>query len=306
MYHSLTHNMKKTTLALALCCWSLSTTASTTESPTSSTTESDSGVFAAISFGGGFAQTSGINGNLDVNEDYDDFLFLGLELKAQWRGLFVELPGRSQEKIDGQFSGTSLGYNFYNTPNWSYDLYAVQSSQKNTYRLSSPNETLEFEREGDFRLGFRASGYFDDLFTQFIVTPHSFQDEIGGVEASASVRQNWQYRNWNIYNSIGVRYRSADIIDHFYGVDDALSAQIIQLASEDPNIDNLTEYFEPYEADGGLSLHGEVGFEYPISENMVFGGFFQYVVASDAAKDSPLFVGDRTGNAFGLSVTYVF
>jgi len=304
MLPTLKKTMKKTTLALALGFSAISATAETTDIEALS--DNDDGIFAAISFGGGFAQKSGINGNLEFDESYYDFLFLNLELRAQWKGLFVELPGRSQEKIDGQFSGSALGYNVYNTSNWAYDVYAVKSSQSNEYKLSSPTETLAFEREADYRLGFRATGYFDDLFAQFIVTPYSFKDDIGGVEASASIRQNWQYRNWNFYNSFGIRYRSSEIIDHFFGVDDQLSQEIITLLDEDPNIDNLTEYFAPYKADDGISVHGEVGFEYPLSENMVFGGFFQYVVASDAAKDSPLFAGDRIGNSFGLSITYVF
>lgn len=304
MKHVLQHTMKNTLVTMALCCGALSTLAVADTSNAES--GSDNGVFAAISIGGGLAKQSGIDGNLNVNESYDDFFFLNIELRAQWYGLFVEFPGRSQQQIDGQFSGASLGYNFYNTQNWSYDLYAVHASQGNTYNAASPEGTLSFSRASDFRLGLRASGYFEDLFTQFIVTPYSFRDEIGGVEASASIRKDWQYRNWNIYKSIGVRYRSESIVDHYYGVDENLSDLLIQIVADDENIDNLTEYFSPYEADSGISVHGEVGFEYPISEHMVFGGFFQYVVASDSAKDSPLFVGDRIGNSFGLSLTYVF
>ena len=301
MSHPLEHKMKKTALTIALCCGSLCTAAMPTNAA-----ESDDGIFAAISAGTGFVQKSGLNSNLDVDDDYSGFLFLDLELRAQWQGLFVEFPGRSQKKIDGQFSGASVGYNFYNTQNWSYDVYVVNSSRNSNFRVSSSKKTLKIRRASDYRLGLRASGYFDDLFAQFIVTPYSFRDAIGGIEASASVRQNWQYRNWNIYNSIGVRYRSKDIVNHYYGVDEALSTRITELLKDDPNNDKLVDYFSPYTASGGLSLHGEVGFEYPLSENMVFGGFFQYVVASDAAKDSPLFLGDRIGNAFGLSITYVF
>jgi len=304
MSHLLEHTMKKTLLAIALCCGAIASPALAQDSQPD--TDTDNGIFAAISFGGGFAKTSGIDGNLNVSESYDDFLFLNLEFRAQWHGLFIELPGRSQQQIDGQFSGASLGYNFYNTPNWSYDIYAVHASQANQYSASSPERTLTFNRTSDYRLGVRASGYFEDMFTQFIITPYSFRDEIGGVEASASIRKDWQYRNWNIYNSIGVRYRSESIMDHYYGIDERLANLLSYVVRDDPNFDDLTEYFSPYQADGGISVHGEVGFEYPISEHMVFGGFFQYVVAPDSAKDSPLFVGDRIGNSFGLSITYVF
>lgn len=304
MEHLNKRSFKKALAALILTTIGLNTQAQ--EAGVEEEQYEENGIFAALSFGGGFAKQSGINGNLDVNENYNDYLFLNLELRAQWNGFFVEFPGRSQEQIDGQFSGNALGYNFYNSQNWSYDIYAAKSSDAIHYKFSNPEEALEFERVSDFRLGIRATGYFDDLYTQFIIAPHSFRSEIGGIEASASVRQNWQYRNLNIYNSVGLKYRSADILDHYYGVDEALSAEFADLVAEDPNVDNLVDYFSPYEAGGGFSVHGEVGFEYPLSENLVFGGFFQYVIASDEAKNSPLFIGDRVGNSFGLSLTYVF
>ena len=263
-------------------------------------------IFAAVSLVGGFSQQSGINANLDVIERYEDFIFTNLELRAQWKGFFIEQPGRSQEKVDGQFSGNSLGYNFYNSENWAYDLYAVRSSGSIRYGFRSPDDTITFERRSDYRVGVRATGYFEGFFTQFIATPLSLRSEIGGVELSASVRQNWQLRNWNIYNSIGVRYRSKEIIDHYYGVNDELSQEFVDFVQVDPNAENLAAYFAPYEGKAGISVNGEVGFEYPITEHWVFGGFFQYAVASDGAKDSPLFIGDRVRNAFGLSVTYVF
>ena len=263
-------------------------------------------LFAAVTLGGGFYQQQSLSSNLEVGERYEDYLFLNIEFFAQWKGFFVELPGRSQEKVDGQYSGNAIGYNLYNSKHWSYDFYAVRSSGGITRRYANTEETLNIDRVSDYRLGFRATGYYDNLLAQFIITPYSLRDEIGGVEASASIRQNWQYRNWNFYNSIGLKYRSSSIQDYYYGVDDPLSTQFAELVADDPNADNIASFFSPYEADAGVGIHGEVGFEYPISEHLVFGGFFQYAVAPEQVKDSPLFIGDKFGHSFGLSLTYVF
>ncbi|MCC2607004.1 MipA/OmpV family protein [Planctobacterium marinum] len=270
--------------------------------------------FFAISLIGGVSETNQLDQNFNRVNTTESFLAVNLEMQLRWKGFFYENPGNSQENVDGLFSGDAIGYNFYNTRNWAVDLYAVHAHGGGEFVFDGIEQLYDEEgepaginvhrltlpRDSNYRLGVRATGYFSDYLMQFIATPVSFEDEIGGFGLSASIRRTWLYKNWNFYGTVGLNYQSSDIIDYYWGLSDSESAQI-----EDHMRRTDTPY-KPYEADGGVMAVGQVGFEYPLTEHLVFGGFITSVLRPDAVTDSPLSSEGRLVSTAGLSVTYVF
>ncbi|BDX08476.1 MipA/OmpV family protein [Planctobacterium marinum] len=280
----------------------------------SSEEESRLETFFAVSLIGGVTETNLLDQNFERVDTRDSFLSVNIEMQLRWNGFFYENPGNSQENVNGLFSGDAIGYNFYNNDNWSVDIYGVHAVASGEYvfdtvvpifdedgtQIDAVVQRMTLPRKGDFRVGLRATGYFNDYLTQFIATPISIEDEIGGYSFSASIRRTWLYKNWNFYGTVGLNYQSSDIVDYYFGLSETESAQIeAHLRSEDSP-------FKPYKASGGILAVGQVGFEYPISENFVFGGYFTAVMRPDVVTDSPLSVEGRMLTTAGLSVTYVF
>lgn len=305
MYHK--HTLKTLLLGLGLL---LSSQTLSAEESFSDELES----FFAISLIGGITETNLLDQDFNRIDETDSFLSANIEIQLRWKGFFYENPGNSQENVNGLFSGDALGYNFYNDNNWAVDIYAVHAFGKEEFFFNALVESVDEQtgevtrevnrlvlyRDSDYRLGLRATGYFSDYLTQFIATPVSFNDEIGGVNLSASIRRTWLYKNWNFYGTIGLNYQSSEIVNYHWGLSPEESEQIaaVMQTNDSP--------FQPYEAGSGIYGVAEVGFEYPISESFVFGGFYSTVIRSDALNDTPLSVAGRFVNTAGLSVTYVF
>ena len=297
------------TLGLSLC--SLTIIA---EEPVSQDSGGDLESFFAISLIAGVTESNWVNLDFERVDKTEEFLNINLEMQLRWRGFFYENPGNSQENVDGLFSGDAIGYNFYNNQNWALDIYAVHAFGEAEYVFDWPHpivdeegtiidynvERLRFPRDDNYRLGLRATGYFKDYLTQFIATPISFEDEIGGFNLSASVRRTWLYKNWNFYGTVGLNYQSSDILNYYYGLSEDESAQI------EAHLRAPDSPFKPYKAGDGLLAVGQVGFEYPLSESFVFGGYYTAVLRPNAITDSPVSIEGRLLSTAGLSVTYVF
>ncbi|XOV80779.1 MAG: MipA/OmpV family protein [Aestuariibacter sp.] len=272
------------------------------------------GFYAALTLGVGvreanFVGSDGQAGSeITRKQTYEDFIALNLELRYQYKGFFVELPGPTQDAIDGQYAGNALGYNFYNSRHWTIDFYALEASGAASRKFTSFEESRNFSevRRSDYRLGLRASGYFDNYLMQFIFAPYSFRDEIGGVDASASFRHDWQVKNLNLYASLGFRYRSSEILDHYYGVSTELSDQIADLVEGQGNADISTRFFQPYTPGDGFNIGAIAGFEYPVSQSWVVGGFVAAEKTPNSIKDSPLVAGDSVSTSAVLTISYVF
>ena len=270
--------------------------------------------FFALSAVLGNTETNLVNRDFQRVNSRENFINLNVEIQLRWNGLFYENPGRSQESVDGLFSGDAIGYNFYNNEYWALDVYAVNAFADTEYTFDTLVEErgendqvinryvdrLRLNRKRDYRLGLRATGYYKDYLAQFIVTPMSFRSEIGGVNASASLRRTWLVKNWNVYATVGLNYQSSEIIDYYFGLPDAEA----QLIAEQLNTNESP--FQAYRADHGFFAVGEVGFEYPVTEYFVFGGFITSIARPDAVKDSTLSVSGRYVTTAALSLTWVF
>jgi len=216
----------------------------------------------------------------DPNETEPSFEF-DVNYRVQFLGLFFDSPGLSSRRIHSLYASKSWGMNFFNNETWSLDLFYERST-----------ETIEGlkeiqSRKRDKRGGLRATGYFDNSQLQVIFTPYSSNNSgSDGVEASISYGHNWQYRNWNYYANIGMNYRSKEILDY-------------------STTQGYTEIDHDSSTQDGVSHSVEIGLEYPLSEDWVFGSFVAYNALSDRMIENRQ---DDTTDGYraGVLLTYVF
>ncbi|MCJ8271978.1 MAG: MipA/OmpV family protein [Psychrosphaera sp.] len=217
--------------------------------------------------------------------------------RYQWQnGLFIELPGDSS-KLE---PGIAVGYNFYNTEHWDFDLITNQTHGNIVYNVVQENQqSIAIHRDSTTMLGIRGNGYYGDNTVRMTIMPYSFNHDYDtGVYASLWLARNWQLKNWNIHSSIGFQYRSEEIMDYYYGI----SQQIA--------IDSTPAYH----AGSGINITGQIGASYPLSESWVFESYLRYTEFSDSINDSPIVKNaiswdpTRSNNEYEFSVmmNYVF
>lgn len=203
---------------------------------------------------------------------------LAISYRAQLLGLFIESPGISTRRVQGMYSMPAWGLNFYNSDDWSFDLF-YQYSTRGIEGLEGIQA-----RNKDKRAGLRMTGFFENSQFQAIYSPIS-RNNIGsdGIEASISYSYNWQFKNWNYYVNAGMQYRSKEVTP--YG--------------SESFIDDDLSFRE------GINYSAELGFEYPLSTDWVFGGFAGYNALSERAtlirQDSI-----EDGYRAGILLTYAF
>ncbi len=224
---------------------------------------------------------------LDVESDpfrYDDENDSGFELYVNGRyqkyGLFFEFPHGTSKQ---QATTLSMGYNFLNTENWSYDLQLAMNHRDLDHKLPVSNRVSR--RVSHSKLGLRILGDFDNTHVKFIVAGAS-GDPDGGLYASAWLSRDYNYYNWNIYGSFGVEYRNENVVNHFYAI-------------------NEVEGLPYYRGDAGFEYTGQVGASYPIGENWVFEGFVRTTLLPSGVSESPLVDGNKVVEA-AMVVKYVF
>jgi len=214
----------------------------------------------------------------DTDEvDFD----VDISYRMQFLGLFVESPGLSSRRIHGLYATPAWGINFFNNDTWSLDLF-YETSTKGINGLEGIQNRKKAKRGG-----LRATGYFDNSQLQVILTPYS-PDNIGqdGLEASISYGYNWQVKNWNFYGNIGAHYRSEDIFDYAIG-------------------HGYQDSVEDFSSSDGISTSAEIGLEYPLSSDWVFGSFVAYRSLSDRVIQSRQ-DDVEDGYKAGFLLTYVF
>lgn len=216
---------------------------------------------------------------LNENEDTASEFDLDFSYRVQLLGFFMEAPSLSSRRIHGMYSLSAWGYNFYNSEDWTFDLY-YQNSTRGTDGLAGI-QTRNQKKRG----GIRATGYFDNSHLQFMFSPVSGNsDGSDGIEASISYHLNWQYKNVAFYTNLGAQYRSQEVIAR----GETKSEESDGLSTSD-----------------GISTSAEVGIEYPLSTDWVIGGFAGYSTLSERAiakRDDNV----ESGYRAGILLTYVF
>ncbi len=227
-------------------------------------------VSALSSFGDDYSYTA--------EQDTDTEFNVVISYRVQLLGLFMESPGISTRRIQGMYSMPSWGLNFYNSDDYSFDLF-YQYSTRGVEGLAGIQT-----RNEDERAGLRVTGFYENSQLQVIYSPVSRNNEgSDGIEASISYSYNFQYRNINFYSNLGMQYRSKEVTP--YGVSTFVD-------------DNLS-------MSAGISYSAEVGLEYPLTTDWVIGSYVGYNALSDrsiAARQDTV----EDGYRGGLLLTFVF
>ena len=208
----------------------------------------------------------------------------------QYNGLFVEMVHQSQD-------GINLGYNFWNSKNWSLDLLVAnlksswarpEGADPATLNEAERNSYLMSEDSIYVGAGFRATRYWDDHYVfQYRIVSDYYDDQ--GIQSSARLGKSWQIRNWNFHALGSVEYSSATLNQYLFGV-----------SSEE-----ATALFPQYQPDSSFSYGVELGVAYPISESFVFRAMYRINMLSDEVTNSPFNQADHV-SFFNASISYVF
>jgi outer membrane scaffolding protein for murein synthesis (MipA/OmpV family) len=227
---------------------------------------------------GGFLKV-GLGFKFDQNPYYEQYNGLALFIVGRYQmenGLFVEANFGANERQEGLF----IGYNFYNTTHWNFDVTTIQAfagteislQRSDSDGILEPRTVFE-QRRGSTMLGVRATGNFGNSNVQFLLAPvllgNAYDD---GIYAAIWAGHSWQLKNWGIHASTGVEYRSEEIIEYYFEP----SAAMQRLGAPS------------YEASSGFDLTAQVSASYPISENILFESYVRYTDFADSITDSPI------------------
>ena len=244
---------------------------------------------------GGFLKVGyGYGAQLNPYMDEDKGAELFINGRYQWESrLFVELATYRVLR-----DGLNVGYNFYNTEQWNYDITTLAAHGEIRVKVDDQGEQLYKTSNDTQMIGLRATGAFEQTTVQFMLAPISLNNDYdNAIYASAWLDHSFQFKNWQLYGSLGVEYRSADMLDYYYGISE----------------DVATESFAAYSPSSGIDVTAEVGASYPISQNWLFETYYKYTDLSDSITDSPIMqfasaLDGRSKNVseFGILVSYVF
>jgi len=214
--------------------------------------------------------------------------------RYQWNGLFVEAFYGANERNEG----LSIGYNFYNTQDWNFDVSTINAHGEINVGIADADKMLFQDFDNTDMIGLRATGNFEQATVQFMVAPYAMSSDYDDAfYASMWLGKSWQVKNWELHGSIGLEYRSAAMLDYYYGI----------------SAEEATEHFGPYEAGAGIDVTAQVSASYPISTNILFETYFKYTDFAGSINDSPVMqfassFGDRAKERteVGVLVSYVF
>lgn len=207
-------------------------------------------------------------------------VFLDINARYQYGCLFGELFSQSLEQF-------TLGCNFYNGENWSLDWVGLTQHDEMSEEVSDDYRGLKRRRD-DFMSGPRATAYFGNYIVQLHALT-DISDTHHGELYSLRLARHWQYRNWTLHGIVGATYRSQQIMDYYFSIDES----------------EASEKYPQSEVPAGMAYVVELGVTYPLSEKWVFRSFIRRMDLESSAMRSPLIM-DNHGEAIATSVSYVF
>jgi outer membrane scaffolding protein for murein synthesis (MipA/OmpV family) len=252
---------------------------------------------------GGFLKI-GLGYKFEQNPYEDEKSGLALFLNGRYQmdmGLFIEASSGINQRQDG----ISIGYNFYNTQDWSFDITTVKAfgETKVVGEFLEPGSleapTIVIDKRGSSEmLGLRATGTFGNTNLQFLAAPLLLNDDYDdGVYASFWLGRSWQIKNWEFYASAGLEYRSKEILAHYF----------------EPSAALIDAGVPSYNSGSGVDYTFQVSATYPISENLIFESYSRYKDISNSITESPVIAAtsqlngrDEAETEFGILVSYVF
>ncbi|NQZ21611.1 MAG: MipA/OmpV family protein [Colwellia sp.] len=232
----------------------------------------------------GLGIAAGVGPSLTEDNDGWAAAYLVINGSYNWNGLFIEKYGESGDPI-------LLGYNAYESDNWSLDL--VMGPKFGGLHSDEADDKFQLldDRNSSTMFGGRLTGYLGDNVVQFSLK-HDISGNSHGTSASALLGRNWQVRNWNFHGLVGLQFFDSRINDYYVGI------------SEN---EALRSQYTEYSPGSNINFTAEAGVTYPITENWVFRSTARFRTLSDADMDSPIFETTRsTAMSLGTSLTYVF
>jgi outer membrane protein len=218
--------------------------------------------------------------------------------RYQWEGLFVEAFFGANERNEG----LSIGYNFYNSEHWNFDIKTVMAHGNIYNEVYDVDKIFYQPLDSATMIGLQATGHYGQTTMQFLVAPYLIDAEVddavdNSLYASAWLGHSWQIKNWSIHASVGLEYRSSDILDYYYGI----------------SPEEATANFGQYQASSGIDLTTQISASYPISEDWLFESYLRYTDLADSISDSPVMrVAKNEPNRaeamteVGVLISYVF
>ncbi|WDE11898.1 MipA/OmpV family protein [Thalassomonas haliotis] len=247
-------------------------------------------------YSGGFLRLGyGYKARINPYEDEEKGETFFVKGRYQWQlGFFVEA---AYYRVLNE--GLRVGYNFYNTERWNLDIHNVVAHGDLDIKIDYFERYFTMQRNETQMLALRATGSFQQTTLQFVFAPYSFNDETDGIYASAALDRSFQLKNWQVYASLGVEYRSKKLLEYYYAI---------------ARTGSWTEiYFPSYQPGDGIDVTGEIGVSYPISKNWLFEAYHKYTNLADSIDDSPLFQYNSTRygrsknvSETGLLISYTF
>jgi len=207
--------------------------------------------------------------------------------------LLIEVGGHYRirrfflDALAESYNQIQFGFNAYSGKTWSFDLLAAASERGIDSDFSDELESLN-ARPAGLNGGVRTTGYAGPYILQFELLRDISNTHDGFVFTSVLGRQ-WLVRNWNLHMLLGARYQSDKVIDYLFGVD----------------LDEASDRFPAYEAEGGTTFVTEVGVTYPVSEDWVFRGTGRFWALPDQLADSP-FITDDDYISLTATMTFVY
>lgn len=236
-----------------------------------------------INSDGGFVELGvglGVSDSPIVGDDNGLYAGITLGGRYQWRGLFIELAEISSTTL-------SLGYNAWNSDHWSLDILGSNFTNQIIDEDNTELEGLR-ERESDFLLGSRATGYYGNYIVQLQVGKDIGETHDGTI-AQIEAGRSWQLRNWNLHTLFGYRYHSKEVVNYYLGIAEDESSAILPT----------------YRGKVGAYYSAEVGLTYPLTEHWIFRGTAHYLYLDDELSNSPIITNKHSSEMFA-SFSYVF
>jgi len=203
----------------------------------------------------------------------------------QWNDFFVESYSESGH-------GMVVGYNLFDTDQWSLDFTTTTSIGQFNYDNDGRNAGFNgTEIDEELTVGARLTGFIGDNVLQFSVNQDATGDH-NGTTLTAALGRSWQWRNWNFHGLVGAEYATSKLNDYYVGVSPESA---------------LNPRFTEYKAGDSFNFSAEAGVTYPLTENVVLRMTARAAKIDDAITDSPYFNNKRSSAlSMRTSISYVF
>ncbi|WNO08647.1 MipA/OmpV family protein [Teredinibacter sp. KSP-S5-2] len=225
----------------------------------------------------------------------EGYLELGLSLGAvfalendgAWAGSEFSGPVHAEWRFQkGRFFVEDAQLGFEAWGNESFNIEAIPVM----VILAREEEKNKYEgRDPVVLTGFRATHYSGSYISQFQFGGDITSGDNNGWAALFRTGRHYQYRNWNLYASLGFAYLDHRFNNYVVGIDESINPD-----------------YPEYHPGSGWDFFAEFGAKYPLSENWVFSAAATSMIMDDNQSRSPILEGAKFVNTTEFVFAYVF